>query len=115
MFYDLSQIQEFLKELSLFNSLDDSQIQQIASLFTIQSKGPDELIVVEGEPGDNFYLIFNGQVAVSERVNDQDAYLDILEEGDFFGEEPLLLHRLRSTSARAISPVVLLTTTAEFF
>jgi small-conductance mechanosensitive channel/CRP-like cAMP-binding protein len=69
-----------------------------------------ESIVREGEPGDSFYLIERGSVAVtingSERV---DAYtINRMTAGDYFGEMSLLTGEPRSASVVAESDVAVL-------
>lgn len=68
----------------------------------------NSLIFCEYEPGNDFYLILNGQVKISKIVNDREKTLDILEEGDIFGEMAILEEQPRSASATTMTEVRLL-------
>ena len=55
-------------------------------------------IIREGDPGDKFYLIRQGEVRV--RRGPEQKELAILREGDFFGEMALFRDKPRSATAR---------------
>ncbi len=105
---DQPQIPAFLKDLYLFNSLDEIQISHVQQFFSPITKAVDEPIPAPGDLGAAFYIIYEGQVALSEKIKGGRTQLDILVEGDFFGEEALLVKRPHLVSARALTPVVLL-------
>ena len=105
---DQPQIPAFLKDLYLFSSLDEIQIFRIQQFFSLITKAVDEPILAPGELGAAFYIIYDGQVALSQKIKGGGTQLDVLEEGDFFGEEALLVRKHHLVSARAITPVVLL-------
>ena len=105
---DQPQIPAFLKELYIFSSLDEIGISHIQQFFSLITKTVDELILAPGNPGDAFYIIFEGQVALSEKIKGGSTQLDILVEGDFLGEEALLTKRPHPISAKALTPVILL-------
>jgi hypothetical protein len=108
MVSDQPQIPAFLKDLYLFSSLDEIQISRVQQFFSPINKAVDELILVPGDQGTAFYIVYEGQVAVSEKIKGGRTQLDVLVEGDFFGEEALLVRRPHPISAKAVTPVVLL-------
>ncbi|MCB1144044.1 MAG: Crp/Fnr family transcriptional regulator [Leptospiraceae bacterium] len=66
---------------------------------------PDDIIFCEYEPGNDFYLIQDGQVKITKTVGQSIKTLDILEPGDIFGEMAILEEQPRSATASAITQV----------
>jgi serine phosphatase RsbU (regulator of sigma subunit) len=98
--YDLTQI-------PLFSSLPPSEIEFLTEVLRPITLDPGEVLFSEGEPGDKFYVITDGQVEVVKSIGTADEQiLDSRRPGDFFGEMSLLIpDRLRTASVRACSPV----------
>lgn len=65
----------------------------------------DEIIFCEFEPGNDFYLIQSGKVKITKTVGNTIKTLDILEEGDIFGEMAILEEQPRSATAMAVGEV----------
>ena len=61
------------------------------------------MIISQGEPGERFYLIDEGQVELVRN----DKRIAILPAGESFGESALLDDRPRNATARALTPVAL--------
>ena len=76
---------------------------------------PDEIIFLEYEPGDSFYLIQSGRVKITKIAKDTEKILDILGPGDIFGEMAILENAPRSASAIAAEEVKLLLFRKENF
>jgi len=66
---------------------------------------PNQIIFCEYEPGNDFYLIQEGQVKITKTVGNSIKTLDILESGDIFGEMAILEEQPRSATAVAIDEV----------
>ena len=49
MLPEISPINSFLQDLSLFNSLEEVQIDRIAQLFTLETVNPDEVLLQQGQ------------------------------------------------------------------
>ena len=60
---------------------------------------PNEIIFCEYEPGNDFYLIQEGQVKITKTVGSSIKTLDVLEAGDIFGEMAILEEQPRSATA----------------
>ncbi len=107
---------ERLRDIALFSKLDDTVLRRLADLFTTEHYLPDRLVIHEDDPGDRFYIIVRGQLAVSRRlpegVNEQ---LAVLEDGDYFGSVALLRKVPRMATARTLTDCTLLSLANEHF
>jgi len=90
-----------LKRVPLFAGMTDRAIEAISALATEQPVADGEAIVVEGDPGDAFYLLVEGQVDVTRRGE----AIRRLGTGDFIGEIALVDGRARTATATAVGPV----------
>ena len=90
-----------LKRVPLFAGMTDRAIEAISALATEQPVADGEAIVVEGDPGDAFYLLVEGQVDVTRRGES----IRRLGTGDFIGEIALVDGRTRTATATAVGPV----------
>lgn len=61
----------------------------------------DTIIFVENEPDDYFYIIAKGSVRISKYVDGTDFVLEVISEGEIFGEMAILNGKLRSATAIA--------------
>ena len=76
-----------------------------------------DLIIRQGNVGDNFYIIADGQVRVFTTDKDSGAESTkvVLERGSYFGEAALLKEDVRQASCIAVSKVTCLTLGREDF
>lgn len=65
----------------------------------------NEIIFCEFEPGNDFYLIQSGKVKITKTVGSTIKTLDILSEGDIFGEMAILEEQPRSATTMAVGEV----------
>ncbi|EKV56338.1 Crp/Fnr family transcriptional regulator [Brachyspira hampsonii] len=75
----------------------------------------DDVIFLEYERGDKFYLVQSGSVKITKVIKDVEKLLDIVYPGEFFGEMAILEDTTRSASAIANEPTVLLELRKENF
>ncbi len=68
----------------------------------------DTMIICEGQPGQELYIIQKGSVKITKIVNDNEQLLALLKAGDIFGEMSLLEDKPRSASAIAHEETVLM-------
>ena len=73
------------------------------------------IIFCEFEQGNDFYLIQSGQVQISKIIKNIDKTMDILNEGDIFGEMAILEEQPRSATAIALTQVEALNFNRENF
>lgn len=76
---------------------------------------PGQVIIAEFEPGDSFYLIQKGRVQLIKCVNGSKKNLDILKQGELFGEMAILDNSPRSATCMAIGKVKCLEFNKENF
>jgi CRP-like cAMP-binding protein len=90
-----------LKRVPLFAGMTDRAIEAISALAAEHAVADGEAIVVEGDPGDAFYLLVEGQVDVTRRGE----LIRRLGVGDFIGEIALVDGRARTATATAVGAV----------
>ena len=94
---------ERLKNISLFKNLasDEEAMGQIADMFSIKTLPAGQNAVVEGEEGDELYVIKSGTVEIGKRTMQGDPYTVVelsAEMNIFFGEIALLDSDKRSAT-----------------
>jgi uncharacterized membrane protein len=93
---------ELLKEVPLFQLLDDNERTELAAQLDVVRFKAGEVIFNYGEPGDAIFVVSSGEVEVFLK-NDtgERLVLEIATRGDFFGELSLLDSGTRSASVMA--------------
>jgi CRP/FNR family cyclic AMP-dependent transcriptional regulator len=93
---------ELLKEVPLFQFLDDRERSELAAQLEVANFASGEIIFNYGEPGDSIYVINSGEVEVFFK-NDtgERIVLEVATRGDFFGELSMLDTGTRSASVVA--------------
>jgi CRP-like cAMP-binding protein len=87
---------------TIFAPLPPPTIERVASRLTPVEATASSAIVRQGEPGDRFYTIESGEVAVSKDGREVAS----LGPGDFFGEIALLRDVPRNATVAARTPRV---------
>jgi Predicted membrane protein len=89
-----------LREVPLFESLDDGAAKQLCELLETLDCEAQEVLFRAGEAGDAMYLIERGKVRICVQATDgHEVTLTELGRGDFFGEMALLDGQRRSANA----------------
>lgn len=89
---------------SLFCDLPILELQRLAQHAALVPVRAQQVIVVQGKPGESMYCVVRGRFKVS-RINvdqEKESGLAILQEGDCFGEMALLGNRPRSATVTAL-------------
>jgi CRP/FNR family transcriptional regulator, cyclic AMP receptor protein len=98
----MSQYVELLKKVSLFQNVEDGELQKISSLLSPRDCPKDTHIVTQDEPGDAMFIIAKGRVkVVLYGDNGREVILTLLKSGEFFGEMALLDDLPRSANVIA--------------
>jgi putative ABC transport system ATP-binding protein len=98
-----SKIVEFLGRCHVFDGLSPTTMADIADKMMAESHRAGAVIIRQGEPGEQFYLIRHGRVEVS--IDDE--VVTELGEGDFFGEAALLTGKPRNATVVAKEDLLL--------
>jgi len=94
-------IVEFIQKVVPFRSLTLSTLATIADKMWAEQVLKGEVIIRQGEPGENFYLVRQGEVEVIKDDGMQKRVVATLGEGSCFGEEALLTGNPRNATIQA--------------
>jgi putative ABC transport system ATP-binding protein len=95
--HDALRICEFLRPIELFKTLTPRQLTDVAEKMTKRHYPGGETIIREGDPGEEFFLVSDGEVEVV-RADHEVARLG---PGDFFGEVALISGEPRNATVVA--------------
>lgn len=95
--HDALRICEFLRPIDLFKSLTPRQLTDVAEHMTKRRYAAGETIIREGESGEEFFLVSDGEVEVIRA----DHEVARLRPGDFFGEVALISGEPRNATVVA--------------
>jgi len=91
---------EMLRSVPLFAVCKKRELQRIEKAIEVVEYDADQNVVKEGDPGDAFYVIFEGAAV----VNRNDRTIAKLGEGDHFGELALLSPAPRNATVVTTEP-----------
>ncbi len=92
-----------LENVDLFKGLSVDELDALRRASVAREFSKNAVVIHEGDVADSLYIIERGRVKVyCSDKNGKDFVLDILEDGDYFGELALLDDDKRSASVRAM-------------
>jgi tRNA A-37 threonylcarbamoyl transferase component Bud32 len=86
---------ETLRKLAFFEQFSDAELWEVARISTWRHAAPGERLLKEGEPGDFFCILAQGQVKVTKKGK----LLNLLRAGEPFGEMPYLTRKQHTRGA----------------
>jgi CRP-like cAMP-binding protein len=95
---------ETLRGVPLFADLDERSLQAVAVLAREEHRKAGDVLMLEGEPGDAFYVLIDGTV----RIERGGTTIRSMAPGGFLGEIALVERRPRTATATAVSDVTVL-------
>lgn len=105
-----------LRQVHLFSELDEAELRGIHAIMQAWHFVPGQVIIREGEPGDLFYIITQGDVQFSTvDAGGNELILDEAGPGGFFGELSMLTGEPRAVRVRAKDRVSTLALDREHF
>ncbi len=101
-------------KVTIFSNLSHQNLIEIISMTGHESYKKGETIFFEGKEANTLYLINKGKIKLFKYTKDgKEQILDILSEGDFFGELNLFKEGQYSFNSNAITATQLCTLTKE--
>lgn len=76
---------------------------------------PGDMIVREGDHGDEAYIIRAGECRAFKEINGEKVELRIMKTGDVFGETAILTNKTRSASVEAVNNVTVAVVKSRYF
>ena len=74
-----------------------------------------DVIINEGETGNNAYVVIKGQVRITQKVNEKVVTVGTLKEREVFGEMGLISETVRSANISAVGDVTVGVIDREYF
>jgi CRP-like cAMP-binding protein len=94
---------DLLATVPIFAALNANVLDELLSRMTKRSYQKNNMILMEDEFGDTFFIIAGGSIKITRVSEDgREVILAMLGEGEFFGEMSLLDGETRSANAIAI-------------
>jgi len=106
------QFYSFLDKVPLLQTMSEWERENIADVMQVATFRDNEVIMTQGDIGDKFYIIMEGQANV---YNSSGQLLGILRPSDYFGELALLDDRPRAATVIAKGPLKCAVLTREAF
>ncbi|MBD2742804.1 Crp/Fnr family transcriptional regulator [Coleofasciculus sp. FACHB-1120] len=109
------QTKAFSELFPLFNTAAPETLEWLLSVAVEHEYPSDRAVLMEDAWGNAVYFVVSGWVKVRRLSGEDVITLAILGKGDFFGEMAILDESPRSTDVIALSPVELLSVSAQRF
>lgn len=109
------QTEAFSELFPLFSSASPETLDWLLSIAVEHDYPAERAVLMEDAWGNAVYFVESGWVKVRRHTGDEVVTLAILGKGDFFGEMAILDESPRSTDVIALSPVKLLSISAQRF
>lgn len=81
-----------------FVAVDSSELDAVVSAFFEVQVKAGEVIIRQGEDGDNFYIVDEGKCEVFVSQEDRNRLVSSLQRGDYFGELALMYNCPRAAT-----------------
>jgi ATP-binding cassette subfamily B protein len=98
-----------LKDIPILAQLDEEILAELPDQFVTERYPAGRRVIVQGDPGNRFYILVRGKVdVVREEVDGAETRIAVLHDGDYFGEIALLDDVPRTASIITRTPSVFL-------
>ena len=88
----------FLKKIDILSTLDNYEREKICDVLQTKNYKKGDIIINQGEEGNNFYLIQQGTANAVKKNDDKEEIVFKYKENDYFGELALLNEDKRKAS-----------------
>ncbi|GIV77497.1 Crp/Fnr family transcriptional regulator [Litorilinea aerophila] len=107
---------DILKQIPLFHTLGEKDLLRLVDDFHVRTYDKDEIIFRQGDESQEIYVVLKGKVRIFKiSPSGAETSIDIFSTYDIIGELAAIDQQPRSATAKAISPVALLTMSQERF
>jgi len=94
---------EFLGSVDLLSSMGYYDRISLSDALKKVRFTKDQYVIKEGEPGDAFYFVFEGEAVAEKIIDGNKKKLMDYKRGDYFGERALITNEPRAASIKATS------------
>jgi CRP-like cAMP-binding protein len=102
---------DLISHVPLFAKCSKRELRLIASLADEIDFDEGKVLIQEGRPGREFFVLVEGRVDVSRKGGS----IDTMQSGDFFGEVALVSDAPRNATVTALTPIDVLVITDRDF
>jgi serine phosphatase RsbU (regulator of sigma subunit) len=97
---------QLLAQVPIFEDLPEDEINYLAENLQVLEVEPDTLLIREGDHGDHFYVIIDGEVEIIKAMGSpEERFISTRGPGEFIGEISLISSKgLRTASVRSKKP-----------
>ena len=107
---------ERLRGIPILANVEEGILAELARSFRTEHCAQGQFVFHEGDSGDKFYVLVRGTLEVVKLIGGQATRrVEVLQDGDVFGEQALLMNAARSASVRSLAESTLLVLTADKF
>lgn len=100
----MDRIRDFLSKISFFQGLEQTELDDIASIAGSKDLNKGEILFVEGDEGDGFYIVISGRVKIfKESPEGKEVIIHICGPMDHFGQVAVYAGRTFPASAQAMA------------
>jgi CRP-like cAMP-binding protein len=100
----IGEVLQALRGIEIFSPLSPSELERVATGVRVERYSAGETVLHQGDPGDSFFVIKEGEVEVSLGDCQKDRrVLTHLGKGNIFGEMSLLTGEARSANIIALT------------
>jgi len=104
----LDTIVSFLVSTPFFDMLDPAERAEVVRIMEVQRLTDGEVVFREGDPGDAWCVILDGEAQVLKNTAEGARELAVLKRGACVGEMAILDGEGRSATVKAVGPLTLL-------
>ncbi|MCI3926838.1 Crp/Fnr family transcriptional regulator [Paenibacillus sp. TRM 82003] len=105
-----------LRNVPLFQDLSEEELSSLVPLFQEKKWNRGKLLFMEGDPGDQLFIVRSGVVKIYRFDDDKEVILALFGPGDFFGEMALIQPALnRSATAETLESCLIYTMKRSVF
>jgi ATP-binding cassette, subfamily B, bacterial len=107
---------ERLRSIPILAGVEGGILSELARSFQTEVCSQGQFVFHEGDSGDKFYILARGTVEVLKLAGGgATRRVEVLQDGDVFGEQALLMNEPRSASVRSLAESTLLVLSSDKF